>query len=421
VPGVPAALGRALEQFGTWTLKQVLESAIRLARDGYRLEDDEAARFRAAADDLARYPGARGYFLKPDGSPYQPGEVFVQEDLARTLQTIAEDGIDAFYRGPIADAIHADMAASGGFITRSDLAGYQALPALLVRGEYRGHSLVSNFRPSAGHAVIEALHIMATFGPAPASESWEYASIAGQAMRMAISDRGRRFGDENQSAGKITSKEWAAERAGEIDPSGSVVGALAPRFEDEPTLVAQYVDNTTHLSVMDASGMVVAHTQSLGPSMGTRVATPGLGFLYATRLGTTPGSRPSSTIAPTILFSPDDTPLLAVGCAGNDRIITAVVQVISHIVDHGMSLEQAMAAPRVHPAGDKRLRLESGDVSIWPETVGPALQRAGFEVVAAPSRDFGRVHAVLFDPVTGLFTGVAEPRWDGAAAGPDGR
>lgn len=419
VPGVPAALGRALEQFGTWPLERVLEPAICLAGEGYLLEEDEAARFLSTADDLRRYPGARDYFLKPDGSPYQPGDLFIQEDLARTLRTIAEEGIDAFYRGPIADAIHEDMAANGGFITRTDLAGYEALPAILVRGEYRGHPLVSNFRPAAGHAVIEALHIIETLGPAPAGDSAEYASIAGQAMRIAISDRGRRFGDESQSARRITSKEWAAERAREIDLSGPAVGALTYALpQGELTPRAPDEDNTTHLSVMDASGMVVAHTQSLGPTMGTRVATPGLGFLYATRLGSTPGSRPSSTISPTILFSPEGTPLLAVGCAGNDRIITAIVQVISHIVDHGMTLEEAMAAPRVHPAGGRRLRLESGGVSSWPETVRAALEEAGFEVVAAPSRDFGRVHAVWFDPATGLFTGVAEPRWDGGAAAP---
>ncbi len=419
VPGVPAALSTLLADHGTWSLERVLQPAIRLADEGFPLEEDEAARFAAAAEDLRLHPGSAACYLRPDGSPYEAGDRFAQPDLAATLRTMAEEGIDAFYHGRIAERIAEDMRERGGFITREDLADYRALPAIQVRGTYRGVGLVSNFRPASGHAVIQALQMMDTFDPADFEGPAEWAAVTAGAMRIAISDRRRTFGDEDTSALQLTSTAWARERAAGIqlpgeeeEPPAAVIPA------GEHTLFEPDEDHTTHLSVMDASGYAVALTQSLGPSMGTRLVTPGLGFLYATRLGSEPGSRPSSTISPTLLLDPEGTPLLAVGCAGDDRIITAIVQVISSLADRGRTLEEAVAAPRVHPGGGRRLLVELGDPIAWEDEHLARLATFGFDLEPTPSSAFGRVHAVRYDPISRIFTGVAEPRWDGGAAAP---
>jgi len=270
-------------------------------------------------------------------------------------------------------------------------------------------------------------------------------------MQLAISERGANFGSEEESAGILTSLEHAANRATEVNvPPTTEAGAEIPgarpvpatppaALSDEPewtfvgpdfpsavfsappgTLVAGAADreNTTHMAVADANGMVVTHTQSNGPSMGTRLTASGLGFFYATRLGGTPGSRPASTIAPTLVLHPDGRPWFALGGAGDARIISAVVQVVSRRIDHGMSLEEAMAAPRVHPSSMQAFSAEAGPVGAWSVAELAQLEQWGFLPEQSPSGFFGRVHAVEFEE-SGLL-GVAEPRWSGTAVGVGG-
>lgn len=446
VPGVPAALAKAQEEHGSWPLARVMEGAIRLAEEGFALPADEAGRWASAADELAEYPASRATFLRPDGTPYEAGDHVRNPALARTLRAIAEDGIDAFYRGWIADSMHVDMERHGGFVTRSELARYRALDAILVEGTYRGYGLVSNFRPSSGHSVIQALQTMEAVGPAPpAEEGAAWAAIVGQAMHWALEDRGRSYGSEEESARRLTSQAHAAERAEEIrvpprvgvdgrqrgraagEQRGWRVAAMVPGLSEHPAasevpvgaLVVAPSDRgaTTAMAATDARGMTVAHTQSNGPSLGTRLVASGLGFVYATRLGSEPGSRPSSTIAPTLVIAPDGSLRFALGGAGDSRIITAVVQVISRVLDHGMSLDDAVAAARVHPTGPLALRLEEGPVGVWSASETASLRAWDFELDTAPSTYYGRVHAVA-PGSGGNALGVAEPRWTGSAAGP---
>lgn len=457
IPGVPAALVKALEDHGSWPLQRVVAPAIRLAEEGFVLPPDEAGRWAGAAGDLRNHPAARGTYLREDGTPWRAGDRVVNRLLARTLRGIASGGADAFYRGWIADSIHADMARNGGFILRDELAAYRALPAIPARGSYRGLTLVSNFRPASGHTVIQALQSMEELDVPGRDDPAGWAAVVGQAMHHALGDRSLREGTEEESARFLTSREHARARAREIVPPGREegdgaaeasrpVGAAGPRqagvdphragdgwipvgvpagtrlaLSDLPpgTLVTAPTDReaTTHLSAADGAGMVVSLTQSLGPSMGTRLVASGLGFMYATRLGSEPGSRPGSTIAPTLVFR-GDRPAFALGGAGDARIISAVIQVISRAADHGMTLEEAVAAPRVHPDGPRALRVEEGPVGRWSEGERRRLEGWGFEVQGAPSGFFGRVHAV--EPGTGgaPVLGVAEPRWRGGTAGP---
>lgn len=442
IPGVPAALALALEEHGTWTLARVLAPAIRLAEEGFRLPEDEAARWAGGADELRAHPAARGTYLRADGSTWRAGDRVVNRPLARTLRGMADGGVDAFYRGWIADSIHADMARHGGFILREELAAYRALPAIPARGSYRGYTLVSNFRPASGHSVVQALQTLEEVPVPGPDDPAGWAAVVGQAMHWAIADRNRREGSEEESARFLTSREHARERARAIRvPSGggpglepeAALAAVGVREEwgwrpgeagraafPPGTLVLDPLDReaTTHLSVADGRGMVVSLTQSLGPSLGTRLVASGLGFLYATRLGSEPGSRPGSTIAPTLVMDPSGRPVLALGGAGDARIISAVIQVISRVVDHRMTLEEAIAAPRVHPDGPLALRVEEGPVGRWTPEERARLEVLGFELQGAPSGFFGRVHAVVPAPAGGVVLGVAEPRWRGGAAGP---
>jgi gamma-glutamyltranspeptidase/glutathione hydrolase len=429
IPGVPAALASALAARGTWPLARVIAPAIALAEDGFTLGEAEAERWAAAREELAKFGAGRGTYLKPDGSPWRAGERVRNPLLAATLRRLAAEGVASFYQGAIADEIDRDMAAHGGFVRRDELAAYQALPALVVTGTYRGHQLTSNFRPAAGHAVIQALQTMEGLTVPGVDEPARWAAVIGQAMQLALADRSMRRGSEAESAAWLTSLEHAAERATRITIPERDVDAVPPEiipfqgaawWNPPGTLVTAPTDReaTTHLSVADRDGRVVALTQSLGPAMGTRLVAPGLGFLYATRLGTVPGSRPGSTIAPTIVVPPGGAPVVALGGAGDARIISAVIQVISRLVDHRMSLADAVAAPRVHPDEAKTLRVEEGPVSSWSAVDRARLEGWGFKLIGAPSGFFGRVHAVSRPRDGGPVIGVAEPRWTGGTAGP---
>ena len=421
IPGVPAALAHAVEKYGSWPLSRIMAPAIRLAEEGFSLTPLEASRFADAAEELRSINGTRSYFVKPDGSAYAAGERFIQKDLARTLRGIADGGARAFYHGWIADSINAAMVAHGGFITRDELAAYEALPAIIVRGSYRGHDLVSNYDPAAGHTVIEALQIMERFDLA-SMKSAEYASVVGQAMQLALADRPRSFGSREESARRLTSKEFAAERAAEVRIPGP--GALEPAGtvldSDDVWWLRPDADNTTHLSVIDANRLSVALTQSLGPVLGARLVAPGLGFLYATRLGAVPGSRPGSTISPTIVTDPSGRLRYVLGGAGDARIISAVIQTLSRAIDQGLPLDRAVAAPRLHPMGGTTLRMERDTVTRlqWSDADMDRLRALGFTLETSPSTYYGRVHAVTIDEETRRFIGVAEPRGFGAAAGP---
>jgi gamma-glutamyltranspeptidase/glutathione hydrolase len=430
IPGVPAALTSALAQYGTWPLARVIEPAIALAENGFILNDGEADRWASAKEELAKFGAGVGTYLRADGTVWRAGDRVTNPLLARTLRRLATEGVASFYRGSIAAEIDKDMAEHGGFLRRDELAGYEALPAILVTGTYRGYHLTSNFRPAAGHSVIQALQMMEDIAVPGADEPARWAAVVGQAMQLAIADRGVRRGTEAESATFLTSRDHARERATQIvvpergaDPRPSEIEPYqGAAFWNPPgTLVTAPTDReaTSHYAVVDREGRFVSITQSLGPAMGTRLVAPGLGFIYATRLGTVPGSRPASTIAPTIVVPPGAAPIIALGCAGDARIISAVIQVISRVVDHKMSLADAVAAPRVHPDALKTLRIEEGPVAAWRAADRARLEKWGFTLIGAPSGFFGRVHAVMRSPTPGATaTGVAEPRWTGGAAGP---
>jgi gamma-glutamyltranspeptidase/glutathione hydrolase len=410
VPGTVAALARAAREHGTLSLADLIAPALELAEDGFPLPADEARRIAAAARRLREFPGSRRAFLKPDGTPYVTGERFVQRDLARVLRAAAQDGGAAFYRGWIADSIAADMARSGGFVAREDLARYEPDVARVVRGSYRGFELVGTYLPASGVTVIEALQILENFELAGRVGTAEWISLVARALEASFADRAEsQYLPAEREAAKLTSKEWAARRARDI------------RAGTSPRVPSGFdADHTTHLSVVDRQGMIVALTQSLGPNLGSKVVTPGLGFLYAATMGylpaRAPGDRPFSSQAP-LIVARDGRPTYVTGGGGGRRIVSASVAVLSRLLDQGLPLNQALAAPRLHPADD-RIVLEHRPGAAWPDSVRGGMAELGHTVgLNSDGAYFARLHAIAWDAARNEWVGVADERWFGSAAG----
>lgn len=413
IPGVVAGLVKLSEEHGRLPLATVMAPAIRYAEEGFELLPMEAARHASAQKELQDFVGSRQYFLRPDGSTYPAGGTFVQKDLAKTLRAIAEKGKAGFYEGPIAEQIAADLQANGGCVALEDLKNYQAYDAEIVHGQYRGYDLNGLWLPSYGAITIEILQILEQFPMASLTEA-ERMQVTAEAMRLAYKDRRKQYaGDSLRQV--LLSTAYAKKQAEQIAlaPVMGSTGAL----DVLPESWTAELGHTTHLSVADADGMIIALTQSLGPNMGSKVASPNLGFLYAVSLGAylgmyEPGQRVSSHISPFIITK-DGAPYLGLGAAGGSRIVTAIAQVVSRIIDQGMTLDDALAAPRVYPDGDKT-QLEVHPGTDWSQSTLRSLKAKGLELemIPGPAR-FGRVHAVLYK--NGKWIGAADPDWEGAA------
>ena len=444
VPGAVAGLTRLLREHGTLPLDEVMAPAIELAGKGFRLLPGEAGRHAAGAERLAEFDGSRVHFLTRSGDSRKAGDLFLQPYLAATLAAIAAGGADAFYRGPIAERIVADLAAHGSSVTARALAEYRALAAPVVRGSYRGHELVGTDIPASGAATIGILHILEHFDlSALNADSW--AGLVGTAIARAFEERAAARSEGLPDLAFMTGREWAAGIAATIDVPGAVRQAAAGPAGPEaiglevaatragvaaPGVGGAMADwdsgswgpadgHTTHLSTADADGMYVALTQTIGPSLGSGVATQGLGFLHAATLGgylgrMEPGERARSSISPLMVLR-DGEPVLVLGAAGGARIISAVVQTVLRVVDQGMTLPEALAAARVHPV-DGGIAMETSPGIGWAADDVAEVRSWGMAVEEVEREGaFGRIHGIGVDPVTGELVGVADPDWEGAA------
>lgn len=337
VPGALAAYSRALKEFGTLPLHLVMQPAIEFAEKGFILP------FSTVDERLIEFPGSRENFLKPDGSPFLVGQHFVQKELASTLRRIAEQGVEVFYKGEIAKAIVLDMQKNGGFVSSSDLANYRARTLSIVNGNYRGFKLVGTGSPPSGYMLIEALHIMEHFD-LKAIDTAGWSILLCRALKRARQDRDTLPGTPEFRETQMVSKALAADRAIELS-------LMKPIEHISPTTGEVEQTHTSHLSVVDKEGMIVAMSQSLGPGFGSRVVTPGLGFLYARTMQSNkaniPGSRPRLSQSPFMVLKNGE-PFLALGAAGGNRIPSAILNVVSRLIDRGDDIANAMRNPRVH-------------------------------------------------------------------------
>ena len=411
VPGSVAAWAELIERTGSLPWNEVIAPALRLAEEGFALSEGEAGRLASVAERLAETPGARAVFLAEDGSAFEAGDTLVQPDLARVLRALAEEGPRVFYEGWIAEQMVADLRGAGSVVSLADLRSYDVRESIMVTGSFESLDLVGSYLPASGATTIEALQILDQLDLA-ALEPDDRALAIGRALEASFRDREDARADPDPpdvDAAWITSVELAQTRAAEI-----LNGALDFSFvgpDESP--------NTTHLSVVDGSGMAVSMTQSLGPTGGSRVATQGLGFLYAATMGyldrSEPGARPWSSQSPLIALRGGDLALV-IGGAGARRIISAMVQTLVRSEVEGLPIDEALAAPRLHPTD--RWHFEQIDSDVIP--AGAELIRdLGVPVFVRPSSTyFARINAISVG-ADGEMIGIADPRWAwGAASGP---
>lgn len=418
VPGNLAALDEMVRHYGKLKLADVIQPAIELAERGFKITPRLATAWARAREALLEDEGAARNFLKPDGSAYAAGEVFVQPKLARLLRRVAASGVDVFYRGDIADEIARDFKRHGGFVRKRDLLNYHAIPGVVVRTNYRGFQVAAAGGRAWGDTLVEMLNVLEHFSMGSTKPSVEQVEIIARVIAQAFEDRPQEIGTlkpkkNGYPLATLSSRQFADNRA-----------ALIKRMmqtSQPPTESSAQPDehDTTHFSVMDAEGNAVALTTSIGPSFGSRVATPELGFLYAhsyrMRADPTPEARDETEMTPTIVFHADR-PMIVIGAAGSEKIPSAIVQVLSNVIDRGYSLEQAIREPRLLALG-RKLRLQPG----FPSSVTESLTSRGFQLEpVAPdcSVHLGLVHAVRFDADSKQFFGAVDPCSDGTAGGP---
>ncbi|MGH9792982.1 MAG: gamma-glutamyltransferase family protein [Candidatus Acidiferrales bacterium] len=421
VPGNPAALDMLVKKYGRLKLAQVMQPAIELAENGFAVTLAIAEIFSAEREKLTRNLGAAANFLKPDGSTYAAGEIFKQPRLARTLKEIARRGPATLYRGALGKALVKDVTANGGYVRESDLRAYEALAGVVHRANYRGYEVLTAGRRAWGGTLVEMLHILAQFEIGRGEPTSQELEILARTIAQAIADRPQQVGSLTSKPVGYTLEEMATPEFGR-KRAELVRKQLSQPASGSPAQSNPLRDGheTTHLSVIDAEGNAVALTTSIGPRFGDGLATLELGFLYAHSYRMDgepmPRLRDETEQTPTIVLK-NGRPVLALGAAGSARIPGTVLQVISNVVDRGWPLEGAVAAPRLYCQG-VNVRIHEG----FPPQTLDALRAAGLKLdvvkQASHARHVGIVHAVAFDPASGEFTGMADPAYDGAAAGP---
>ncbi|RQS62578.1 gamma-glutamyltransferase [Burkholderia sp. Bp8963] len=368
VPGTVAGLDLAQRKYGNLTRKQVMAPAIRLARDGFVLTRADTDILDTTIQRFKSDPEAARIFLRADGTPLQPGDRLVQKDLARTLERIAAQGPEAFYRGDIPKIVEAASKQSGGVITAADFASYRAEDMEPLKCTYRGYEFISAPPPSSGGVTMcETLNILEGYDMRKLGyHSASAIHYMSEAMRHAYEDRNTLLGDPNfisNPVSKLTSKEYAAEIRKRI--SGDMATASV---DVQPGLGVHEKPETTHYSIIDRSGNAVSTTYTVNGRFGAVVIPPGTGFflndemddftvkvgaqnlfglVQGTRNAIAPGKRPLSSMAPTIVKK-DGKVFMVVGSPGGSRIITITLQTVLNVIDYGMAPQDAVDAPRIH-------------------------------------------------------------------------
>jgi len=442
VPGSVAGLVYAEKKYGKLSLEKVIAPAIKLARDGFPLAYEDTQELR---DDeyLAQFSESRRIFQR-DGSYYQPGELFKQPDLARTLEHIAKDP-DDFYHGAMARELAAAIHKGGGLVTAADLAAYEVKEREPIRGSYRGYDIISAPPPSSGGvALIEILNILEGFDLAKlGNRSADAIHLEAEAFRRAFYDRADFMGDPDFAkvpVAQLIDKKYAAAWRESIDPNHASVSKdlRRPAFGELERVAQSRLapirepENTTHYSVVDAESNAVSVTTTLNDSFGSRVTAEGLGFLlndemddFAAKQGVPnaygliqgpanaigPGKRPLSAMTPTIVLK-DGKLFLVLGSPGGPTIITTVANVLVGVVDFGLDIQEAVNAPRFHHQWLPDEILVEDRLS--PDTI-KVLGSRGHQLKV--EHFWGDGECIMVDPKTGERLGASDGRNNGKAVG----
>jgi len=428
VPGTVAGMFEAHRRFGRLPWKELVAPAVGLARDGHVLDGVRSRQIAREAERLARFPASRAQFLV-DGKAPAAGMRFVQPELARTLQLIADSGASVFYQGGIADLIVQEMARGGGLITRDDLARYRVKWRDPIEIGYRGYTIYTMPPPSGGGVTLaEILNVMEGYAPLPQFGSARLMHLQTEAMRRAYTDRNAFLGDPDfveMPLARLLSKAYAATLRANIDLQRATPSAPARGGRSEGT-------ETTHYSIVDADGNAVSCTTTLNNDFGSAVTVAGAGFLlndemddFMTAPGRpnlfglvqgeanaiAPGKRMLSGMTPVIVLDSTGRLFLVLGSPGGSRITTAVYQVLSNAIDQDMPLPTAVAAPRLHhQAVPDTLHLErDGFVRASIDSLGAMGHKVSIWNYKTEVNAIARAAAG--------WVGVADPRRGGGAAG----
>ena len=436
VPGTAAGLIDALEKYGSLDLEQVIQPAIDLASSGFALNRDLAQQFSGRIKDFFPYEASTEIFTN-SGVPYKTGDQFIQRDLAETLKRIKKYGKDGFYRGKTAELLVQEMRTHGGLISHADLEEYRSVWREPVIGTYRGYQIASMPAPSSGGILL--IQMLNMLEPLDIQDMGFGGSGTAHAMieaqRRAYADRSEYLGDPDfypVPVGRLLDKEYARDRFKDFN-----FEAAGSSDEISPGLSGQESMETTHLSVMDDKGNVVAYTTTLNLSYGSKIVVSGAGFLLNNEMddfsakenepnfygligrkanAIEPGKRMLSSMTPTIVLK-DGEPLMATGSPGGSTIITTTLQVIMNVIDHRMGLRDAVTSPRFHHQW-RPDRVVHEAFAFSPDTKD-RLEKIGHKNLSPiPSyygRGIGDANSVM-KTVEG-YVGVSDPRNAGGASG----
>jgi len=434
VPGTVRGMEYAWQKFGSKKWDDLVGPATALASQGYALTDAEAASMEGAARGLAAYPDSNRIFLR-GGKYYEMGDIFVQADLGRVLERIARIGAEDFYEGETATLLAKDQKEHGGLITLEDLAAYKAIERKPLTGQYRGYDIITAPPPSSGGVgILQMLGVLEGTGfekaGAGSAKAIHYMT---EAMRHFFADRSQNLGDPDFVKIPLTAMldpKYLLKIRSSIDPekatqSSQVKGTVFDGHESE---------QTTHYTVADAQGNVVAVTYTLNDQYGNKITASGLGFLLNNEMGDftsqpgvadasgrilgeadaiAPRKTPLSSMTPTIVLH-EGHPFLALGSPGSQTIINTVLEVIVNVIDWKMNVQDAVNWPRFHHAWmPDVLAMEPG---YSPDTIA-LLEKWGYPVRVGARQ--GDCDAILFS--NGWLEGAADPRTGGLAEGFDGR
>ncbi|MCG9756472.1 gamma-glutamyltransferase [Shewanella insulae] len=430
VPGTVMGMELALKKYGTMSMAQVIEPAIKLAEQGISVTPDLASSLAGLKRRISQWPSSKAIFYRPDGSNFEIGDTLSQKALAHSLKLIKKQGSKGFYEGETAEKIVASVTQAGGIMTLDDLKEYRVVERQPVEGEYRGYKVVSMPPPSSGGIhIIEMLNMLEPYPIAKLGHNTaDTLHLMAEVMKRAYADRSEYLGDPDYvqvPVKTLISKDYAQSRA-----KGIAINRVTPSSEISPGKITGYESpQTTHYSVVDKWGNAVANTYTLNFSYGSGLVAEGTGILLNNEMddfsakpgvpngygliggdanAVEGGKRPLSSMSPTIVMK-DGKPFIVTGSPGGSRIINTTLQIIMNVIDHGLNIAEASYSSRVHHQWlPDELRVEK---SLNRDTIS-LLEARGHKVSVKDA--MGSTQSIMVTD-EGIF-GASDPRRAGSAA-----
>lgn len=437
VPGSVAGLIHANNKYGKLSLHDVIQPAIDLAENGWMLDFYSAKSFENSLNEFSKYPSSMKIFSKK-GNPYKEGDLFVQKNLAWTLNQIKNFGFDGFYKGKVADLLVKQIENLGGYISREDLEKYEVKEREPVKGSYRDYEIISMGTPSSGGiALIEMLNILENFDFEKTEwGSSGYVNKLTETMKYVYADRTYHLGDSDfypVPVSTLISKKYAKSIFDKLKP-------FAVPSENIKSQIPEKLNEsmeTTHYSVYDKYGNAVSVTTTINSGFGSKIVVDGAGFLLNNEMddfsakpgepnqfgllgsianSIEPEKRMLSSMTPTIILK-DDKPYIILGSPGGSTIITAVLQVILNRIEFNMNIQEAVNAPRIHHQWyPDSLYIEKFAVT---DDTSENLRKMGYALADRDKtfRVLGSTQAILIDADNDVIYGAADPRRNSSAKG----